>query len=90
MGLLGWALIFLVVALVAGALGFRGAAGAAATIAKVLFGIFLLVFIVLLIMSFLGGRATAPAVVPLIMPSLTLPTGMGVPAVFTNALALAA
>src|SRR6187401_501999 len=38
--MLRWALIFLVVALIAGALGFLGVAGTAATIAKWLFVIF--------------------------------------------------
>ncbi len=55
MGLLGWALIFLVVALIAAALGFGRVAGASAGIAKVLFFIFLVVFVVLLIMNFMGS-----------------------------------
>jgi uncharacterized membrane protein YtjA (UPF0391 family) len=50
--LLTWALIFLVVALVAGALGFTNVAAGAANIGRVLFGIFLAVFVVLLILSF--------------------------------------
>jgi uncharacterized membrane protein YtjA (UPF0391 family) len=54
MSLLGWALIFLVVALIAAALGFGGVASASAGIAKVLFFIFLVVFVVLLIMNFMG------------------------------------
>ena len=45
------AILFLVVALVAGALGFGGIAGTAAAIAKVLFGIFLLGFIVTLVLA---------------------------------------
>ena len=39
--MLYWALVFLVIALVAGALGFGGIAGASAGIAKILFFIFL-------------------------------------------------
>jgi uncharacterized membrane protein YtjA (UPF0391 family) len=41
--MLKWALIFLVIALIAGALGFGGIAGAAMGIAKVLFFLFLVV-----------------------------------------------
>ncbi len=60
MGLLGWALIFLVVALIAAAFGFGGIASASAGIAKVLFFIFIVVFLVLLISALLGvGAATA-------------------------------
>jgi len=54
MSLLGWALIFLVVAIVAAALGFGGIASAAAGIAKVLFFVFLVIFVVLLIMGLVG------------------------------------
>ena len=39
--MLYWALIFLVVALIAGALGFGGIAGASAGIAQILFFVFL-------------------------------------------------
>ena len=46
--MLRWALIFLVVALVAAALGFTGIAGASAGIAQILFWIFVAVFIVML------------------------------------------
>lgn len=59
MGLLGWALIFLVVAIIAAAFGFGGIASASAGIAKVLFFIFLVVFIVLLISALLGGGGVA-------------------------------
>jgi uncharacterized membrane protein YtjA (UPF0391 family) len=54
--MLRWALIFLVIALVAGLLGFTTVAGASIAIAKTLFYIFLLVFLVLLIMGFMAGR----------------------------------
>ncbi len=50
--MLRWALIFLVVALVAGLLGFWGLQGAAMWVAKVLFFVFLVLFIVAL----LSGR----------------------------------
>jgi uncharacterized membrane protein YtjA (UPF0391 family) len=59
--MLTWAIIFLVIAIVAAALGFGGVAAGAATIAKVLFGIFLVVAIVLFLMTLLGVNAvTAP------------------------------
>jgi uncharacterized membrane protein YtjA (UPF0391 family) len=44
--MLHWSLIFLVIALIAGALGFGGIAGAAAGIAKILFVVFLLIWLV--------------------------------------------
>ena len=47
--MLKWALVFLIVGLIAGALGFTGVAGASIAIAKVLFFVFMLVFLVLLI-----------------------------------------
>jgi uncharacterized membrane protein YtjA (UPF0391 family) len=53
--MLRWALIFLVIGLVAGILGFGGIAGASFAIAKILFFVFLFIFLALLI----GGLATA-------------------------------
>jgi uncharacterized membrane protein YtjA (UPF0391 family) len=47
--MLRWALIFLVIGLIAGVLGFTSVAGASIAIAKVLFFIFMLIFLVLLI-----------------------------------------
>jgi uncharacterized membrane protein YtjA (UPF0391 family) len=55
--MLKWALIFLVISLVAGALGFSGVARGAATIAKILFGVFLAIFVVLLLLGLLAGQA---------------------------------
>jgi uncharacterized membrane protein YtjA (UPF0391 family) len=55
--MLKWALIFLVISLVAGALGFTGVAAGAGRIAKILFGIFLAIFLVLLILAFVIGDA---------------------------------
>ncbi|HLC60784.1 MAG TPA: DUF1328 domain-containing protein [Candidatus Nanoarchaeia archaeon] len=43
--MLGWTLIFLIIALVAGVLGFRIVEGTAAWIAKILFILFLILFI---------------------------------------------
>ena len=48
-GMLGWALTFLVIAIIAAILGFGGIAGTAAGIAQVLFYIFLAIFIVSLL-----------------------------------------
>ena len=53
--MLRYALIFLVVAIIAGILGFGAVAGLAATIAKVLFGVFLVLFLVGLIMHLSRG-----------------------------------
>ncbi len=49
MALLGWALVFLILAIIAAIFGFALLASAAAWIAKVLFFIFIFVFIVTLI-----------------------------------------
>lgn len=46
-----WALVFLVVGLIAGALGFTGIAGASVGIAKVLFFIGLAIFAVMLLLG---------------------------------------
>jgi uncharacterized membrane protein YtjA (UPF0391 family) len=56
MKMLRWALIFLVVALVAGVLGFGGIAGTSMDIAKILFFVFLVLFAVSLVMSLIRGR----------------------------------
>ncbi len=49
--MLYWAFVFLIVALVAGAMGFGGIAGTAAGIARVLFGIFIVLFLVGLVLG---------------------------------------
>ena len=49
--MLYYAIVFLVIALIAGALGFFGVAGAAVGIAKILFFVFLVLFIVSLIIG---------------------------------------
>ncbi|MDP4823930.1 MAG: DUF1328 domain-containing protein [Aestuariivirgaceae bacterium] len=49
--MLYWALIFLVISLIAAALGFRGVASASASIAKMLFFVFIAIFLILLILS---------------------------------------
>ncbi len=57
--MLGWALTFLVIALIAGALGFTGVYVAAAGIAKLLFLIFLVLFVISLVMHLFRGRGSA-------------------------------
>jgi uncharacterized membrane protein YtjA (UPF0391 family) len=52
--MLRWALLFLVLGLIAGVFGFTSLAGASIAIAKFLFFVFLVVFVVLL---FLGSTA---------------------------------
>jgi len=47
--MINWALIFFLVALVAGLLGFGALAGSAATIAKIVFGVGLLLLLVHLV-----------------------------------------
>ena len=57
MDLLWWAVIALVISVIAGALGYSGVARGAATIAKVLFGIFLVIAILLFLFVILGAAA---------------------------------
>ena len=47
--MLGWAITFLIIALIAAALGFGGIAGTATGIAKILFVVFLVLFLVSLV-----------------------------------------
>ena len=54
--MLRWALIFLVIGLIAGLLGFTGVAGASIAIAKTLFFILMLIFLVLLIAGLTVAR----------------------------------
>jgi uncharacterized membrane protein YtjA (UPF0391 family) len=54
MDLLWWAVIALVIAVIAGALGFSGVARGAATISRILFGIFLVIAILLFVFVILG------------------------------------
>lgn len=55
--MLGWALTFLVVALIAAVLGFTSIAGAAIGVAKVLFFVFLVLFAVSIVMHVVRGRS---------------------------------
>jgi uncharacterized membrane protein YtjA (UPF0391 family) len=56
--MLYWALMFLVVALIAAALGFTGVAGTSAWIAQVLFVVFLVLFVISLLTG--GLRRPVP------------------------------
>ncbi len=49
--MLYWALIFLVIALIAGLFGFRQIAGVSMQISKILFFLFLIIFVIFLIMG---------------------------------------
>jgi uncharacterized membrane protein YtjA (UPF0391 family) len=53
--MLKWAVIFLIIAIIAGIFGFGGVAEASATIAKVLFGIFVVLFIGALVIGLAIG-----------------------------------
>ena len=60
MDLLFWAIVALVISLVAGGLGFSGVAAGAATISRVLFGFFLVIALILFVLIALGvGAASA-------------------------------
>ena len=54
--MLGWALAFLIIALISGVLGFGGIAGASVGIAKFLFVVFVALFIIAMIARAVRGR----------------------------------
>lgn len=58
--MLRWALIFLVISLIAALFGFGGISEAAAGIAKFLFFLFVVIFVVLLILGLIAGRRGPP------------------------------
>jgi uncharacterized membrane protein YtjA (UPF0391 family) len=53
--MLRWAVIFLIIALIAALFGFTDVAAASAGIAKILFGIFLVIFLVFLVLGLMAG-----------------------------------
>jgi len=55
--MLKWALIFLVISIIAALFGFTGIAAGAATIAKWLFFIAIAIFIVFLVLGLIAGEA---------------------------------
>jgi uncharacterized membrane protein YtjA (UPF0391 family) len=54
--MLGWAVTFLIVALIAAVLGFGGIAGVAIEIAKIIFFVALLLFLISAVVGLVGGR----------------------------------
>jgi len=54
--MLGWAVVFLIIALVAAVFGFGGIAAASVGIAKLLFFIFLVLFVISLVFGWRGRR----------------------------------
>ena len=56
MGLLKWALICLLISVVAGAFGYTGLARGAGQISKILFFLFLVLFVVILILAITAGE----------------------------------
>jgi uncharacterized membrane protein YtjA (UPF0391 family) len=55
--MLGWALTFLVIALIAAVLGFGGIAGAAVDIAIIIFYVAIILFVIAAIVGFVRGRS---------------------------------
>ncbi|ABI76729.1 conserved hypothetical protein [Hyphomonas neptunium ATCC 15444] len=55
--MLGWALTFFILAIIAALLGFGGIAGAAASIAKILFFVFLALLVITFVARALRGRS---------------------------------
>ncbi|CAA0113721.1 Uncharacterised protein [Starkeya nomas] len=55
--MLGWALTFLVIALIAAVLGFGGIAGTAIEIAKIIFVVAIILFVVSAVVGLLRGRS---------------------------------
>lgn len=54
--MLGWAVLFLVIALVAAALGFGGVAAVSVEIAQLVFWVFIVLFVISLIYGLISGR----------------------------------
>lgn len=57
--MLGWALTFLIVAIIAAILGFGGIAGAAIGIAKIIFFVAIILFVISAVMGFVSGRRSS-------------------------------
>jgi uncharacterized membrane protein YtjA (UPF0391 family) len=56
--MLGWALTFLIVALVAAVLGFGGIAGLSIEIAKIIFFVAIVLFLISAVVGLVRGRTT--------------------------------
>jgi uncharacterized membrane protein YtjA (UPF0391 family) len=55
--MLGWALTFLVIALIAALLGFGGIAGFAVEIAKIIFFVAIILFVISAVFALIRGRS---------------------------------
>ena len=55
-GVIKWAIIFLLISVIAGFFGFTGVASSARTIAKGLFGIALVLFLIVLVFGVMLGK----------------------------------
>jgi uncharacterized membrane protein YtjA (UPF0391 family) len=55
--MLGWAVTFLIIALIAAVLGFGGIAGTAVEIAKIIFFVALLLFVISAVFGLVTGRS---------------------------------
>lgn len=55
--MLGWALTFLVIALIAAVLGFGGIAGFAVEIAKIIFFVAIILFVISAVFALMRGRS---------------------------------
>ena len=58
--MLGWAVTFLIIALIAAVLGFGGIAGLSMEIAKIIFFVAILLFAIAAIAGLFRGRPTVP------------------------------
>jgi uncharacterized membrane protein YtjA (UPF0391 family) len=56
----GWAITFLIVALIAAVLGFGGIAGTAIELAKIVFFVAIVLFVISAILGLVRGRSTVP------------------------------
>ena len=54
--MLRWAIIFLIIAIIAAVFGFGGIATTAGSMAQILFYIFVVLFVISLLFGLLGGR----------------------------------
>ncbi len=58
--MIGWAVTFLIIALIAAVLGFGGIAGVAIEAAKIVFFVAIVLFAISVIAGFVRGRRTVP------------------------------
>jgi uncharacterized membrane protein YtjA (UPF0391 family) len=58
--MIGWAVTFLIIALIAAVLGFGGIAGVAIEAAKIVFFVAIVLFAISVVAGFVRGRSTVP------------------------------